>query len=758
MRRNLTGYSSRGKFFNTCLKATVLVLLFAVLCLAFSFSVSGVASADTSVSQTFANSSSAAGNEAVVSGSDDDSEAVTSGEATVAGTTGGTTPHSVNVNLPESNATSWSISFTPSLSSTNTSAQWNEKDLGSFSPGGSSISFSTKDSNWGDNVATFSYNVKLNSSVLTHILRIGGKLSISMSAKFKTNDNDIFFWGLGCGINSSPNSGTSASNAGIQKKTPEGRWEKDSEPYLYSYDTTLSSFNKTNATTGTDTDPNSGAVGLYFSFLASYEGSNLKRYFNITISDIKISITLNLPDKIKSDSSAPTHASSDLSPYITSMSNLPYTYGNAGSSTDNTYANFSKIEEDLAASIDSGNGTNTSEINLKSYTNKSLGTQSNYKYYKTATITIKDSNGNKALKNMRITATGTEAVDLYCYNKTSSSSMSGTVTGDNGAVYYYSISWTFSNGTTQIIISLKFFDNVKLTISSYDFSSNSQSTVLTVSGIEKNDSTMPNVVATGLNDEETTLASSVADLSNNASWVYTLKSGDNGASILRFSVENSLDNEYIAPLVYYYRLYYSPNSAGLSTSPTEVFPTGLSSYKYTNGYVFGYKTSQTFSLDLALTNVSNYSGYYKIVFSIANMAGKNVSESDSVTTTVYYFKVDADTEESTLSSDVKYTDSVDNIPFTDYLTNEYGLRYYWLGLKDLNSNGLYPTLVTTITLAGETRKGSLATTLGNNLSGNTLRYTKANGDEASVVVRGGVISSLDSSGGTVGSYEFMGAT
>ena len=89
MRRNLTGTSSRGKFFNTCLKATVLVLLFAVLCLAFSFSVSGVASADTSVSQVFANSSSASANEAVVSGSDDENEAVTSGEATAAEKNGG---------------------------------------------------------------------------------------------------------------------------------------------------------------------------------------------------------------------------------------------------------------------------------------------------------------------------------------------------------------------------------------------------------------------------------------------------------------------------------------------------------------------------------------------------------------------------------------------------------------------------------------------------------------------------------------------
>lgn len=220
MRKNLTGYSSRGKFFNTCLKATVLVLLFAVLCLAFSFSVSGVASADTSVSQVFANSSSASANEAVVSGSDDENEAVTSGEATAAATGGGTSWISSSPTITATGASrtiggaSW---VGGNMSSGNASWYWTSDSAATgsnsvSSTDGSTLNITSK-GHTSDQSMYIVFNLKFYNKELAYLLYNGASLSVTTTATIKNTGHDIFGFGIGAGNDNTTEKPKAASSA-----------------------------------------------------------------------------------------------------------------------------------------------------------------------------------------------------------------------------------------------------------------------------------------------------------------------------------------------------------------------------------------------------------------------------------------------------------------------------------------------------------------------------------------------------------------
>ena len=751
MRRNLTGTSSRGKFFNTCLKATVLVLLFAVLCLAFSFSVSGVASADTSVSQVFANSSSASANEAVVSGSDDENEAVTSGEATAAAQSdGGSSWLQSDVNIGTS-GTSRELNI-PSVNFSDTYMSWWYSGSSMDSVSGSGGSLTLGGSGHTSDVTFYAVlNYKLKNPEITYLLNNGASLTVTISAKYTLSENESNgFW---VKASNSDNTMSSAKKAGDLGSSgfvgDDSTKQKDN-----SYDFTNKNAKSFTFNSNSWNDNNANSDGICF--MVAFRVYQKSQWFggmkgNLSAS---VSVTLNLPSDSTSPYNTADTSSTYTSPYITSMSSLPLNYGDTATDTEGAYTRFPNLLTDLENSVDgiASTGSNTDTLNLKSYRTGTLGSIASGSYYKKTYLTITE---NSLIRSINIAATGTESVVFNYYeNQTDNTIKKGWVKdGDGANVYYYELKRTSVKAAT---LYLYFAQNTKLTITTSDYVGNSAGvTVINVAGIEANDSDLSKLSVLSANGDDTAVELlNSGNWGGDTSWIYSLKAGDNGNSVLNFAVERTNDTEYVAHLVYFYRLYYSPSLAGLS-SATEVMPNGVSSFHYTNGYILGYKNATSFNVDLALTDVANNSGYYRLEVSVANLAGTN---KNGTAKNIYYFKVDNDTEESTLTSDVKYTDNVGNVSFTDYLTNEYGLKYYWLGLKDLNSNGLYPTLVTTITLAGETRKGSLATTLGNNLSGNTLKYTKANGDEAVVVIAGGKISSIDSSGGTVGSYEFMGAT
>ena len=689
MRKNLTGYSSRGKVFNTMVKATVLVLLFAVLCLAFSFSVSGVASADTSVSQTFANSSSASANEAVVSGSDDDeNEAVTSGEATAASDSGGNAGWITCSDLTlsgsgtERTITTSTTSFNFPSGISNSTMSWYWTGSPNFMTGQNSLSASngviTIDSAGHKDTQTMyiAFNVKLTNKEISYLLKNGASLKVTLGAKLKNTSGDDLFGFYAVALNDNTLNGAVKADdlsSAAWQGTNETMEDENSVYNIKNATFTLSKWTANNAN-GTD-----------FSFRVAYripqEPFGGLRDINAEIYDTSLALSLVLP----TDNSSPynTVNTDSTSPYLTSLTDLPFNYGSEATDTEQAYTNFPSLLTDLNNSLDNiaSSGSNTDTLNLKSYTNSPIDNVDGSPYYKKTELTITE---NSLIKSITISATDTESYVFYFYQNQSECTKTAWVkNSENKNVYYYSL---YRKTETDATLTLYFAANTTVTVTTADYVGNSAGvTKITVGGIEKNDSDLSKLSVLSANGDDTAVELlNSGNWGGDTSWIYSLKAGDNGNSVLNFAVERTNDTEYVAHLVYFYRLYYSPSLAGLS-SATEVMPDGVSSFHYSNGYILGYKNVTSFNVDLGLTNVANNSGYYRLEVSVANLAGTN---KNGTAKNIYYFKVDADTEESTLSSDVKYTNNVGNVSFTDYLTNEYGLKYYWLGLKDLNSNGL----------------------------------------------------------------------
>ncbi|MCI5819934.1 MAG: hypothetical protein MRZ86_05060, partial [Acidaminococcus sp.] len=202
------------------------------------------------------------------------------------------------------------------------------------------------------------------------------------------------------------------------------------------------------------------------------------------------------------------------------------------------------------------------------------------------------------------------------------------------------------------------------------------------------------------------------------------------------------------------RLYYSTSVDGTYTEVTPNAAAGFA-YKYAAGKVFAYQKATALEIDfseLAKDKNNNCygSGFYQIRFVVANLTGRNT---DGAVNKDYYFKVDYDLSANASEMQAVLGNSnVASADFTPYLVDGKGIGEYWVGTKDMLGSA-YPYIKLQILLANETRKTDKFNAVGINLSGNSLRYTNALGEESAVVVKGGAISSVDSVGGTVGDYD-----
>ena len=508
MRRNLTGTSSRGKFFNTCLKATVLVLLFAVLCLAFSFSVSGVASADTSVSQVFANSSSASANEAVVSGSDDENEAVTSGEATAAETGGGTSwiLSSPTITATGASRTIGGASWVGgNMSSSNASWYWTGDTSGSnkvTSSDGSTLSIESN-----SHTATQSmyivFNLKFYNPELAYILANGASLSVTTSVTLKNQGHDLSGLGVGAGndnTTSSPKKAGTSVTGKITQFDSTGTIDAD-EGYTIS--------NVTTKLTGwsSSTNAKDGYVSFYVVFQVRQDGYWLSRTMTCTLSNVKMSAVVDLPTDSDSPYNTVNIEPKHTSPYITSIENLPFNYGDTATDTEGAYTRFPNLLSDLENSVDgiSSSGNNTDTLNLKSYTNSQISTVGGSVYYKKTYMTITE---NSLLKSITIAATDTENYVFNFYENQSAVTKTGWIkNGEGQNVYYYSL---YRSSVKAATLTLYFAQNTTVTVTTADYVGNSAGvTKITVSGIETNDSDLSKLSVLSINGDDT-----VADLLN----------------------------------------------------------------------------------------------------------------------------------------------------------------------------------------------------------------------------------------------------
>ena len=425
MRKNLTGYSSRGKVFNTMVKATVLVLLFAVLCLAFSFSVSGVASADTSVSQVFANSSSASANEAVVSGSDDENEAVTSGEATTAAKSGGGSSWlQSDVNIGTS-GTSREINV-PGINFSSTYTSWYYTGDNMNSVEGSGTTLTIDGGGHTSNVSFYVVlNYKLKNPEIAYLLKNGASLTVKVGAKLTlTKDDHHGFWIRVSNSDNTMSSAKKAWNMGTSGFSGDGSTK--SEPN--SYDLTGNNAKSFTFNSSSWNNNNANSDGICFTVaFRLLQNSNWVRTINANINSASVSVTLNLPSDSTSPYNTVNTSSTYTSPYITSMSSLPFNYGASTTDTEGAYTRFPNLLSDLENSVDgiTSTGSNTDTLNLKSYKTGTLGSIASGSYYKKTYLTITE---NSLIRSINIAATGTESVVFNYYeNQTDNTIKKGWV-------------------------------------------------------------------------------------------------------------------------------------------------------------------------------------------------------------------------------------------------------------------------------------------------------------------------------------------
>ena len=179
----------------------------------------------------------------------------------------------------------------------------------------------------------------------------------------------------------------------------------------------LGGWNTTSATTGTG--DNDGAIGLVVAFRVYQKGVVTGRAIGGIISGVKLTLNATLP----SDSQAPANKTAaategnNLKPYKTTLADIPYSYTNSSATNiENVYTDFSNLQDALTNSLDSGakTGSNVDELNLKSYTNSSIGAIGGYNYYKIVKFDISD---NVMLNRITLSTSGTESVELCPYKQ-----------------------------------------------------------------------------------------------------------------------------------------------------------------------------------------------------------------------------------------------------------------------------------------------------------------------------------------------------
>ena len=739
MRFNESGKFKRTKYAGLFLKAAIFMALFAMLVFALSFAIFGD-SLNSEASSVATAEETAEVNE-VNGSSEADPAAKSGGGTTLINTTSGIT-------LSGSSTEREVKGFKPLAGNMTTSTgsyYYTGNNDGSHSATGDTYTAVSGSGTSNRDMYVY-FNFKFCNTELAYLLQNGGSLQVTIEATFTINSgNNHHGFGILAGKNSAPGTPTAANSSGsyaFYSKDLSSEGDKitfgsggDRDAAVF----TLSGWNSTTATSGT-TDTG-GAIGFYVAFRIYQEGVWTGRSINGTISATKMTVKAILP----SDSAAPKNAtasssesSTNLTPYKTTLSNLPYHYGATTTGTENVYADFDKLKEALDASLDSGaNTTNTEEVNLKSYRASSLGTIGGYSYYKKVVLNLTDT---VMLNRITLSTSETEKIEL-CPYKQSSASACMKSTADNTPVYYYSYSKSSVKAAT---LTLYFYANTKLTVTTSDYASGSAAkTVVTVAGIDPTAASAINQVSLEADNEETPYATTTAKLAD-APWIYT------ATQKIALTAEASTNSPY----VYYYRLYYSTTADGTYSEITPGFST-LGSFKYAAGKVFAYQSASSLTLDFealkAEYGTCYGSGFYKIRFAVANLTGTN---SAGTYNSVYYFKVDYDNDAnaSTLRANLGNTGVAGEAgDFTPYLLDSKGVGEYWIGTKDMTS-AAYPYIKLEIIIKNSTRSSALASIIGNNLSGNSLTYTNALGEESIVVVSGGALNAVDSVGGTVGTY------
>ncbi|MCI5819380.1 MAG: hypothetical protein MRZ86_02200, partial [Acidaminococcus sp.] len=561
MRMNEREKMKRTKTANLPMKLAILLALFAVLIFTFSFAIFGdslnfssVASANEAESTIESGSSggeTASGGE--TGGAEAEPAAKTGGGTAFIETTSGITLQGSGTERSVGNFNSVANNMT-----TSTGSYYCDNNDCTVSNSATGDTYVCAATTRGTKNMFVAFNMRLKNTELAYLLANGGTLTATIEATLTNThpkDYDIHGFGVYVGKLNSPTSAKSASDltnkddyrfCSKELADPKSKITIGENGDMAAQSFVLGGWNTTSATTGTG--DNDGAIGLVVAFRVYQKGVTVGwRDLEGTISGVKLSLKVTLP----SDSQAPANKTAvategdNLKPYKTTLADIPYSYTNSSATNiENVYTDFSNLQDALTNSLDSGakTGSNVDELNLKSYTNSSIGAIGGYNYYKIVKFDISD---NVMLKHIILSTSDAEKVMLFPY-KQSSANVCMKSPSDNAPVYYYSYSKSSKSAAT---LTLYFYQNTKLTMTTSDYASgNGASTIITVGGIDNTTAANLSKISLTADSDETPYASTTAKLAD-APWIYTSKQN------IKLSVDAAASSA--APYVYYYRLYYS---------------------------------------------------------------------------------------------------------------------------------------------------------------------------------------------------------
>ncbi|MDY4559083.1 MAG: hypothetical protein SPD42_01050 [Eubacteriales bacterium] len=786
MRMNERENLKKTKTVNLSVKLAILLALFAVLIFTFSFAIFGdslnfssVASANEAESTIESGSSNVSGS----SGGETASGVETGGaEAEPAHDNNGSTINIIEANatMPNSGAERniTGVSLSGHLKAENGS-YWSDKKMQKFdgNANGDVFTVDVKEG-FGETTVIVAFNLKIKNTNMAYALANGAKLRASVGATFtQRSKRDLEKFGVHVGKNAAPNQLTKADalkdegkyrivekklgNEGDTVTIPDELASNVDPNFL------IEGWDTNSATVGNG--ENDGAIGLVVSFYM-YQSSNGLREIYGEISSVKLTLQVVFDDnQAPKNTTVVSSNGPDLQPYRTSLNdqNLPYKEylnteynNNLTGYTELDFENdtlFTGINENVLGSLDSGanKDANIEELKLTSYTAKVLGNIGGGNYYKKVKFQISD---DQSIETIKLSTTGpsTEVVEFKPYKH--HANRSGWIKADGKNVYYYEYK---KNSKEVFELTLYFAQNVTLNIATADYASGSgASTKIEVKGIDTSTAAeLKNSLAIDEVDNGDAFYATSKEKLADVQWIYKATE----RARLTITGDNSSAK---APNIYHYRLYYSTSSGG---SYSELKKSG--NYKYAAGKVFAFGNANGLSFDFnaikALSDACYGSGFYRVDFTVANLAGTN---SDGAQKNSYFFKVDYDNDQNASTISATLGDSNVSGDFTHYLVGCAGFSNgYWIGTKDMDGSA-YPYYKLQIELKNATRKGlgtdgiNLYDTVGQYLSGNSLKYTNVLGEESTVVVKGkaveggavvegGAISASDSVGGTVGYYD-----